>query len=139
MKKATMSFSLLVVFLFVFAVSSIAGEGHKHGHASDKSALKSGNAVQTMASIMMHLNHFPSDSEKNTLRKIAANTESAHEKTIANALMMMDHKVTSADKEKLRMVTKDRDVPENTRELANIVQNMNHQVSSKEKMILQDM
>ena len=139
MKKATMSFSLLVVCLFVFSNNSIAGEGHMHGHGSDKSAMKSGTAVQTMASIMMHLNHFPSDSEKKALRKIAANSSSEHEKTIAGAMINLQHKASSADKAKLKMIMNDSSAPEDVRVLAEIVHNLSHQPSGNDKNKLQAM
>lgn len=101
-------------------------------------ALAEKNATQKMAQIVSQLNHRPSMGDKEVLREIGKKGTEA-EKTIAKALMMMDHNVTAEYKEKLSMISKDRDVPENTRELANIVQNINHKVSSKEKMILKDM
>lgn len=95
-------------------------------------------AIQKMAQIVSQLNHRPSAGDKEILREIGKKGTEA-EKTIAKALMMMDHKVAAEDKEKLHLIAKDRNVPENTRELANIVQNLNHQASSNEQTILKNM
>ena len=139
MKKATMLFSVLFVCLFIMSANGIAGEGHKHGHSSDKSALKGGSAMQTMANIMMNLNHFPSDSEKKALRKIAASGESEHIKTIANAMVNLQHKASSADKAKLKTVMNDTSAPQDVKVLAEIVHNLSHQPSGRDKNKLQAM
>lgn len=101
-------------------------------------ALAEPTATQKMAQIVSQLNHWPSDNDKEILREISKKGNTA-EKTIANALMMMDHRVSSDDKAKLHMVIEDRSVPENTRELAKIVKSLNHRASAKEREILQDM
>ena len=60
-----------------------------------------GDNVKTMAQIMINLNHYPSDSEKDTLRQISLTSTSDHEKTIANAMINLQHAATDADKKKL--------------------------------------
>lgn len=101
-------------------------------------ALAEQNATQKMAQIVSQLNHWPSANDKDLLRDISEKGNKA-EKTIANALLMMNHQVSSEHKEKLTMIIEDLTVPENTRVLAKIVRNLKHQVSPKEREILLNM
>ncbi|WP_455221028.1 hypothetical protein, partial [Kaarinaea lacus] len=88
-------------------------------------------ATKTMAGIMMGLNHYPSDAEKETLKKlINEGSTTDAEKTIATAMINLEHSATAEDKKKLGKVTGDNSVPEPTRTLAGIVSNLNHKPSS---------
>jgi len=102
------------------------------------SALSEQSATRQMAQIVSGLNHRPSADDKATLQAIA-NSGSDAEKAIANAILNMEHSISSGSKEKLRMVSKDRNVPESTRELATIVQNLKHKASSADKEKLHSM
>ena len=57
------------------------------------------NAIKTMAEIMLHLNHYPSGTEKEALKKIVkSDSTSKHEAVLANAIINLQHKVTASDK-----------------------------------------
>lgn len=91
-------------------------------------------AVQQMAGILVNLNHFPSDAEKETLKKIiAAKETTAHERTVAQALLNVQHKVSAEDKPKLDAIVKDTSAPESVRTLATVVANLNHTPTAAEK------
>lgn len=91
-------------------------------------------AVQQIAGILMNLNHFPSDAEKETLKGIIAAKETTdHERTVAQALLNVQHKVSGDDKPKLDAVVKDASAPESVKALARIVANLNHTPSAEEK------
>src|SRR6187402_657460 len=58
--------------------------------------------VATMAGILLKLNHFASDPEKATLKQIVDDkAASEYEKTVAQALINVQHTATAADKTKL--------------------------------------
>ena len=68
--------SLLAVLLLILSPLATAAE----------------TAVAEMATIVMHLNHYPSDMEKGSLAKIIADKHAtAGEKALAGALMRMQH------------------------------------------------
>ncbi|MFQ5469934.1 MAG: hypothetical protein ACE5EH_06445 [Gammaproteobacteria bacterium] len=120
---------LLPMLLFVIP-TAFAGSDHHHGNS---------HAIQNMAKIMSHLNHYPSDSEKDKLRKIAGDSaSSAHERTIANAMINLEHHVSSADRQKLRQIVEDDHASDSERNLAEIVMNLNHKPSrgDKEKLMM---
>ncbi len=101
-------------------------------------AVAADDATREMARIVADLNHRPSASDKEKLRRISQQGTPAQQ-AIANALLEMDHKVSSSAKDRLAKIAKDSSVPEDTRELAAIVKNMEHQISSAEKKKLRDM
>lgn len=96
-------------------------------------------SVKTMANIMMHLNHYPSDNEKNQLGNIAIESNSENIKIIATAMKNLEHSATSSDKQALQKVMNDKDAPENVKQLASIVYNLNHKPSSDDKAQLSTM
>jgi len=99
--------------------------------------LAGGNGnVATMAKIIMHLNHFPSSSEKNDLKKIVSSSSSEHEKTIAQAMINLHHSASSADKKKLKMIMSDGSASAALKDLAGIIYNLNHKPSSSDKQKL---
>lgn len=101
-------------------------------------ALAEQNSVKKMAKIVMQLNHRPSAQDKKTLDNILEEG-SAPERSIASALLNMNHKVAPADKARLMEISNNKDLPNKTRELAMIVSKINHSASSADKQKLQGM
>ena len=98
------------------------------------SNLMAATALQEMVEIMLHLHHYPSDAEKETLQKIANDSSvSENQRTIASALMKMHHKVTDADKEKLEKISNSSDASAAEREVAGILANMHHKASAADR------
>jgi len=93
-----------------------------------------GSAISTMAEIVMHLNHYPSDSEKKELAAIV-NSERASpgEKALAGALMRMQHQVGGNDAEKLRALANDGNASEQERTLAEVLLGIAHHPSAADK------
>jgi hypothetical protein len=92
------------------------------------------NALKTMAGIMMHLNHYPSSEEKQTLHDISTDSgNSKHIRTIAQAMFNLQHSAAAADVPKLKAVITDMDAPQEVRDLASIVLNINHHPSMADK------
>lgn len=88
-------------------------------------------AVQQMAQITMHLNHYPSDAEKQTLRGIADSAAAtAGERTLATALINMEHKVGAADKQQLQALMKTDGASAEEKTLAEVLIGINHKPSS---------
>ena len=136
--------SVIVLSLFsllFFSQHLIAGEGHNHGHGSKHDSMmnSSGSSMHDMAKIMMHLNHFPSSSEKKVLQKIAESSNSMHEKTIATAMINLQHSASSADKRKLKAIMNDASASADVKALAEIVHNLSHKPSRGDKQRLQAM
>jgi hypothetical protein len=91
-------------------------------------------AVQTMAGILLKLNHFPSDAEKKTLKEIVDDkTATAHERTVAQALINVQHAVSPADKPKLEAVIKEQSAPDSIKTLARVIINLNHTPTDADK------
>ncbi len=101
-------------------------------------ALAESDSVKQMAKIVMQLNHHPGKQDKQVLNNIIEQG-SAAERSIASALLNMKHKVGPTDKARLRDISKNKDLSDNTRELAMIVSKINHQASSADKQKLQGM
>lgn len=91
-------------------------------------------AVQAMAGILADLNHFPSDAEKEQLKKIVTAKETTeHERVVAQALLNVQHKVSGEDRPKLEAVIKDPSAPEPVKTLARTIVNLNHTPTDAEK------
>lgn len=91
-------------------------------------------AVQDMAGILTKLNHFATDPEKETLKKIVADKAATpYEQTIAQALVNVLHTVAAADKPKLEAITKDKDAPESIKTLASVILSLNHTPTDADK------
>jgi len=101
-------------------------------------ALAESDSVRQMAKIVMQLNHHPGKQDKQLLNNIAEKG-SAAERSIASALLNMEHKVGPSDKTRLMQISNNKDLPDNTRELAMIVSKINHKASSADKQKLQGM
>lgn len=103
-------------------------------------AVADGNAVATMAAIVMHLDHYPTVAEKTTLQGIIdSNHATAGEKTLAGALLRMRHQVSAADAAKLRALAADARAAHEERELADILLGINHHPSAAAKQRLKDL
>ena len=84
-------------------------------------------AIRTMADITMNLNHYPSDSEKQTLAAIAKSEDSSEsEIAVATAISNRKHQVAAGDKEKLNSIIADDSAPTDLRALASILISINH-------------
>lgn len=120
-KRVLISISTM---LFLISPSAFAGDNE---------------AVKTMANILMHLNHFPSDSEKQQLVTIADTTMSSDVKTVAQAMVSLQHSASSEDKRKLQKVISDPAADKNIKVLASIVQGLNHKPTNADKQQLSTM
>ena len=90
-------------------------------------------ATRTMADITMKLNHYASDSEKQTLAAIAKSDDSSEsEIAVAAAISNMKHQVTAGDKEKLNSIIADDSNPAELRALASILISINHRPSESD-------
>lgn len=86
--------------------------------------------TKAMAEIMINVRHYPSDADKEKLKKIAADTAiPAHERNIATAILNLQHHPTDADKAKLDAIAKDASAPQPVKDLAGIVAGLNHKPS----------
>ena len=93
-----------------------------------------------MANILMHLNHYPSDSEKTELNgMLSSDSATANEKIIAQAMINLRHSASDADKMRLKTIIDDPAAKADERSLASIVYSLNHHPSSADKAILKDM
>lgn len=90
--------------------------------------------VQTMAGILMKLNHFANDADKTTLKAIVDDkAATAAEKTVASALLNVQHKVSDADKPKLEALVKDTATSDSIKTLAQVILGLNHTPTDAEK------
>jgi len=97
-------------------------------------AMAADENIKKMAEIMLKLNHYPSDAEKETLKQITLNSSSSKdEKTVATAMINLQHQATAEDKKKLSEIMNDKSAPEDIRTLATIVHNVNHHPSDEDK------
>jgi len=84
-------------------------------------------AIRTMAEITMNLNHYPSDSEKQTLAAIANSDDSSESEIgVATAISNLKHQVTASDKDKLNSIIADDSAPADLHALASILISINH-------------
>jgi hypothetical protein len=115
-------FKIALPFILSLSILTIPG-----AFAADD---KASAATRTMAEIMIGLNHYPSDAEKDKLNKLAGEaTTTADEKTIAHALVNLKHKADAADVPKLEAVTKDAAAPAAVKSLASILLSLSHHPS----------
>lgn len=91
-------------------------------------------AVQTMASILLHFQHFPNDADKQTLKQITEDKSATEdERTVAQALMDVKHTAAANDKPKLEAIEKDDKAPNSVKTLASIILNLKHMPSENDK------
>ncbi len=97
-------------------------------------------AVQTIAAILETFNGSPSDADKGALREIAGEkTSTADEKTLAKALLNVQHKVADGDKSKLEAIVKDGKALQSVKTLATIILNLNDTPSEADKEKLKEL
>jgi len=124
MTKRYVVLTIITVYFLLMSASIYAD--------SDKAAISS------MSSIMLHLNHYPSDSEKQQLSKfIADKSLSKNVRTMANAMTGLQHKATDSDKEKLAAIIGDKSASANERTLAAVIKDLNHSPSDGDKQKLE--
>jgi len=129
MNTKHLAITLSAIFLILTCYSSFASENKKAG---DKS-------ISTIANIMLHLNHYPSPSEKGKLKEIVMNDESPQIKSIATALINLEHKATAGDKAKMEAIINDKSAQTQIRDMAAIIYNLTHKPSSEDKSKLMTM
>lgn len=96
--------------------------------------------IHTMATIMSHLEHYPSASEKQTLMGISKSSKaSANTKTLATAMIHLKHKVSDGDKPKLEAIVADAKASANEKTLAGIILHLSHMPSASDKEALSKM
>jgi len=124
MRKAIGFLLVLPVLLWAVAPAALAG----------------GSAISTMAGIIMHLNHYPGSSEKQTLTNIIHDDHAtAGEKALAGALMRMQHSVKGHDVDTLRSLASDKQASHDERKLADILLGISHHPSSSDMQRLQSL
>jgi hypothetical protein len=112
----------------LFAVPLLAaqtGSGQRTGKPT---------AVQTMAGVLLRLNHFPTDAEKANLKMIVDDKIATEaERTVAQALINVQHKVAGADAPKLQAIVKDPAASESVKTLAAVILSLNHTPTDADK------
>ena len=94
-------------------------------------------AVHTMAAILLHLQHFPGDADKQSLKQITDDMSATEdERTVAQALMDVKHTVSAADKPKLEAIVKNAKASSSVKTLASIILNLKHMPSESDKVKL---
>ncbi len=89
------------------------------------------SATGAMAEILISLNHFPSDSDKQRLSEIVDNSDSSKaEIAVATAIANIEHRAKDADKEKLTVIVADESASFQLRDLASVVLALNHTPSA---------
>jgi hypothetical protein len=108
-----------VLFLGVVATAASAAES---------------KAVQTMAGVLVHLRHFPTAADKQSLKQIAEDKSATNdERTVARALMGVRHTVAAADKPKLEAIVGDDKAASSVKTLASVILNLKHMPSESDK------
>jgi hypothetical protein len=94
-------------------------------------------AVQTMAGMLLTLNHFPNDAQKKTLQQLADDkATTAHERVLLQALMNVQHTLNAADKPKVEALLKDATASESVKTIATVLSKLNHTPTDAEKATL---
>ncbi|MDQ6955558.1 MAG: hypothetical protein Q9M21_00030 [Mariprofundaceae bacterium] len=89
--------------------------------------------ISTMSGIVMHLQHYPSNAEKQVLATISQDDHATvGEKALASALMHMQHAIQGSDATALRTLMSDKQASHGERELADILLGISHKPSSSD-------
>ena len=113
--------ALLSIVLFLSVVASLTNAAESE-------------AVQTMAGILLHLQHFPTDADKQSLKQITEDKSATKdERTVAQALMDVQHTAAAADKPKLEAIVNDAKAAGSVKTLASIILNLKHMPSDSDK------
>lgn len=100
-------------------------------------ALAQSDAVATMAGILVDMQHFPSDAQKQTLAAISndgSNSEAT--RTIATAIHNIQHKAQPDDVAALKKVENSADATDAEKKLASIVLGFHHMAGDEAKKTL---
>ena len=107
------------------------------GLASAPLAAQQSKPVQTMAKILLTMNHFPSDAEKATLKQLADDkATTAQERILLSALTNVQHTLAAGDKAKVEGLLKDPAASEGVKTIATILSKLNHQATDADKAAL---
>jgi hypothetical protein len=91
-------------------------------------------AVQTMAGILLHLQHFPSATDRQSLKQITEDKSATEdERTVAQALMDVRHTAAAADKPRLEAILKNDKASSAVKTLAEVILNLKHMPSESDK------
>ena len=91
------------------------------------------SATGAMPNIVISLNHFPSDADKERLSEIVESGDSSQaEIAVATAIANIAHKANAADKEKLNAIVADESTSSQLRDLASVVLTINHKPSASD-------
>lgn len=108
--------------------------------AADSDKEKQHQPVNTMAMILVDLNHYPETKEKEKLQAIANSTENSTAiQTIAMAIHDMEHSVTPEDKAKLKAIIENENASSTEKELAEILLGITHYPNSEAKAKLEEL
>lgn len=114
---------LFLLFLFALVVAPLAAQSTK--------------PVQAMATVLMTMNHFPTDAQKQSLKQLAAEkTTTAQERVLLEALANVQHTLGAADKPKVEALLKDPAATDGVKTLATILGTLNHQATDADKAAL---
>ncbi|MEX0618928.1 MAG: hypothetical protein WDZ76_00930 [Pseudohongiellaceae bacterium] len=98
------------------------------------------DAAEAIAGILVDLNHFPSDAEKQTLMGISNDSSNSEAmQTIAMAIHDMQHQVSGPNADALNQIVTNDSASEEARKLAEIVLGITHMPSADAKAELQAM
>jgi hypothetical protein len=91
-------------------------------------------AVQTMAAILLHLQHFPTDADKQSLKQITEDKSATmDERTVAQALLDVQHTAAAADRPKLEAIVADGKASSSVKTLASIILTLKHMATESDK------
>lgn len=130
MKSYAVKIGVMVLGITLFAGMSIAGP--------EMNAQM--DATKSMATILISLNHFPSDADKEMLMGIANNSGNSEAiQAIAKAVHNFEHQASAADKEALNGIAGDSSASDAEKTLATIVVGINHTASAEAKATLAEL
>jgi hypothetical protein len=119
-RRTAMKFHMLFLFLMITLGAH--------------NALADSDAIRTLATIMMELNHYPTDADKAALTAITtADDSSAEEKAIAAAVLAINHQSAAADQPKLSAIVDDEAQPAALRAIARAVRDVNHKIRDADR------
>ena len=94
--------------------------------------------VKAMSQILLKMNHFPNDQEKQSLSDIIENEHSTDsEKAISMAIMNIQHKIGESDRQPLESIVSNEESSGAVKNLAKSVLNFNHSVDQADERKLQ--
>lgn len=127
---------LLAVILSLLTPVALAGGGDKAKYDKDSQA----KPIYTMSKIVLNLNHFPSDEEKEKLQTIIDDTDNSNTvRTIAEAIRDMEHQVSGLHRRQLEAIADNEALGEGERTLAEVVAGINHSPDDKAKEKLKNL